>query len=88
MPSDPELNRAADDLNAAGDEVARARHQRRSQLEALAHFRRVVGGLLTVAEKVALDGAWKMRAGANHSGVPYSLAALCPSSVKIQFSLK
>lgn len=53
---DEELNRAADDLNAAGDEVARARLQRRSQLEALAHFRRVVGGLLTVAEKAALAG--------------------------------
>lgn len=56
MASDPELTRAADDLNAAGDEVARARLQRRSQLEALAHFRRAVGGLLTVAEKAALAG--------------------------------
>lgn len=54
MPSDEELNRAADELNAAGDEVARARAQRRAQLESLAHLKRVLGAAATIAEKAAI----------------------------------
>lgn len=64
MPSDMELNRAANDLNAAGDEVARARAQRRSQLEALAHFKRVMGKLATAAEMAAIAALEKAISGA------------------------
>lgn len=62
MPSD--LRAAADALNEAGDENERAMIQRKSQLEALAHFRRVAGKLLTAAEDLAIKALESAIAGA------------------------
>lgn len=60
MPSDEELDRAADELDASTDALERAMSQRRATLAALKHLERLGGALLTVAEKaaiVALQGA-------------------------------
>lgn len=60
MPSDEELDRAADELDASTDSLERAMAQRRATLAALAHLQRIGGALLSIAEKaaiVALQGA-------------------------------
>ena len=53
-PTDEELFRAADELDASTDEVERVLRQRRATLAALAHLERIAGAVLTVAEKAAI----------------------------------